>query len=324
LSQARGNVCFAALLSKLSIGHQKNGHEAMFLVLGLRHLIRSLRFAVLGLLLVRSGMALAAPIVNPEIAPPAAPGTVEDTACRIVGRAAQSSHVPVALLTRLLWQESRFRAGARSPAGAQGIAQFMPGTAAEHGLTDPFDPEQAIPNAAKFLAELERRFGNFGLAAAAYNAGPNRVANWLAGSGSLPAETQAYVLALTGRAATDWAASLGQAAQADEAADQQSCAEVTAALRANQSAGQIPLAPWGVQLSGNFSKAIALASFARAEQRYRGIIGNLQPMIIGGVLRSRGRLPFYRVLVPEASRAQADQTCNAILADGGACVAVRT
>src|SRR5205814_6611619 len=66
-------------------------------------------------------------------------------------------------------------AGAVSPKGAEGIAQFMPGTAAERGLANPFDPEQAIPHAARFLAELKRRFGNLGMAAAAYNAGPARV-----------------------------------------------------------------------------------------------------------------------------------------------------
>ena len=49
-----------------------------------------------------------------------------------------------------------------SPAGAQGIAQFMPGTARERGLADPFDPEQAIPKAAEFIAHLSEQFGNLG------------------------------------------------------------------------------------------------------------------------------------------------------------------
>ena len=53
-----------------------------------------------------------------------------------------------------------------------GVAQFMSGTASERGLADPFDPATAIPASAKLLAELARRFGNLGLSAAAYNAGP--------------------------------------------------------------------------------------------------------------------------------------------------------
>jgi hypothetical protein len=66
----------------------------------------------------------------------------------------------------------------------------MPKTADERGLANPFDPEEAIPKSAELLANLKQRFGNLGLAAAAYNAGPARVANWLAGHGNLPAETR--------------------------------------------------------------------------------------------------------------------------------------
>jgi len=278
------------------------------------------RFVFLGLGLVWPGLALSAQATQPNAALPASTGTVEETACRIVERAAHSAHIPVNLLTRLVWVESRFRADVTSPKGAQGIAQFMPETAAEHGLADPFDPEQAIPKAAKFLAELDRRFGNLGLAAAAYNAGANRVADWLAGSGGLPAETQAYVLTVTGRPVEDWAADRRQAVPADQPVDGKSCADVTAALRTEEGAGRIPIAPWGVQLAGNFSKAVALASFGRARQRYYNILGDLRPMVIGTVLRSRGTRPFYRVLVPASSRADADHVCQAIMADGGACV----
>jgi hypothetical protein len=109
--------------------------------------------------------------------------------------AAHDSGLPVDILTRLIWAESRFQAGVVSPAGAQGIAQFMPGTAAVRGLLDPYDPEQAIPHAASLLVDLEQQFGNIGLALAAYNAGSARVSNWLAGTGSLPAQTQGYVRA---------------------------------------------------------------------------------------------------------------------------------
>ena len=68
---------------------------------------------------------------------------------------------------RLIWRESRFNPSAVSPKGAQGIAQFMPGTAGERGLLDPLNPVQALPKSAEFLAELRSQFGNLGLAAAA-------------------------------------------------------------------------------------------------------------------------------------------------------------
>ena len=91
----------------------------------------------------------------------------------------------------MIWRESRFQADAVGPptrsGRAQGIAQFMPGTADERGLLDPFNPIQALPKAAEFLSELRGQFGNLGLAAAAYNAGPRRVRDWLAGTGPMPA-----------------------------------------------------------------------------------------------------------------------------------------
>ena len=82
----------------------------------------------------------------------------------------------------------------------------MPDTARERGLLDPFNPIQALPKAAEFLADLRSQFGNIGLAAAAYNAGPRRVREWLAGNGGMPAETLNYVLATTGRRLEDWTA----------------------------------------------------------------------------------------------------------------------
>lgn len=250
--------------------------------------------------------------------------TAGEAACRIVETAARSNDIPAGLLTRLVWVESRFQADVTSPAGAEGIAQFMPETAAERGLADPFDTEQAIPRAAQLLADLARQFGNVGLAAAAYNAGASRVAGWLAGASGLPAQTRSYVLAVTGRSVDDWAADQREAVGAREPPQQQSCVAITAALKAEEHAGSAPPAPWGVQLAGNFSKGIALASFERARRRYSGLIGDLAPMVIGTVLRSRGTRRFYRVLVPASSRAEADQICRSIEAGGGACVALKT
>jgi soluble lytic murein transglycosylase-like protein len=116
----------------------------------------------------------------------------------IVNAAAQAQGLPADFLDRVLWQESMYFPLAQSPAGAQGIAQFMPGTANERGLADPFDPKIAIPAAAAYLRALERRFGSLGLAAAAYNAGPRVVSRWLTGEVELPRETAAYVRSVTG------------------------------------------------------------------------------------------------------------------------------
>ena len=93
-----------------------------------------------------------------------------------LARAAQRWNVSAALLAAQLYAESNFNPFATSPAGAQGIAQFMPETARAMGLDDPFDAEQAIDAQARLMRDLLRRFAAVPLALAAYNAGPGPVA----------------------------------------------------------------------------------------------------------------------------------------------------
>lgn len=129
---------------------------------------------------------------------------VEQTDCRVIEEAARANLIPADLLTHLLWTESHFQADAVSPKGALGVAQFMPETADERGLSDPFDPDEAIPQAARLLADLKRQFDNIGLATAAYNAGSKRVNGWLANGAALPRETRNFVLAVTGHSPEEW------------------------------------------------------------------------------------------------------------------------
>ena len=274
-------------------------------------------------------MLCAAMTVAPCDAAPAAMETLDQSVCRTIERSAQTARLPVEFVTRIIWRESSFRPGVVSRAGAEGIAQFMPSTAQARGLADPFDPEQAIPKAARYLADLRQRFGNIGVAAAAYNAGEARVSNWLRGQGELPNETRAYVRFVTGRDAEEWIGSgSSNAAGASvtvEAAEPQSCLVVTAELRRGGGGGAVAAeiwAPWGVQLAGNFSKGLALAAFDRARARYAAVVGDTRPMIIGRLLRSRGTRPFYQVRLPAPSRAVAEQLCGRIQAAGGACVAM--
>lgn len=106
-------------------------------------------------------------------------------------RAAARWDVSAAVLAAQLLAESNFNPHAVSPAGAQGIAQFMPGTAAAYNLQNPFDPEAAIDAQAHLMSDLLRQFGALPLALAAYNAGPGAVAPCTC----IPPypETQAYV-----------------------------------------------------------------------------------------------------------------------------------
>jgi soluble lytic murein transglycosylase-like protein len=99
------------------------------------------------------------------------PARYRDPVLRSAGR----WNVSAALLAAQLMAESGFDPFAVSPAGAQGIAQFMPGTAAAYGLRNPFDPGAAIDAQARMMSELLRRFRSVRLALAAYNAGPGAV-----------------------------------------------------------------------------------------------------------------------------------------------------
>ena len=124
--------------------------------------------------------------------------------CQALFSSAEANDIPVQFFANLIWQESRLNPGDVSKKGAQGIAQFMPEVAAEKGLHDPFDPLQALPASARLLRELRMQFGNLGLVAAAYNAGPNRVIQWLERHVSLPRETRNYVVRVTGLSVDDW------------------------------------------------------------------------------------------------------------------------
>ena len=185
---------------------------------------------------------------------------------------------------------------------AQGIAQFMPGTAAERALLDPFDPVQALPKSAEFLAELRSKFGNLGLAAAAYNAGPQRVRDWLAGSRTLPSETRNYVLAVTGVSADDWAAGAKDSSRPLPP----SCSDMIALLKRGPNpfvaelerrVVQGTLAPWGVQLSAGFSRERALTSYARLAKQYATVLEGFDPSILATTLRTRGSHVFYQVRI---------------------------
>ena len=157
-----------------------------------------------------NAQAGATPATDPSTASdlhwPAQPPTVDDN-CRALEQGAAENALPVEFFARVIWQESRFDAHAVSPKGAAGIAQFMPATASGHGLADPFEPIEALRHSAAYLRELLDRFGNLGLAAAAYNAGPGRVSAWLTSHHALPAEARNYVALVTGWTADEWASS---------------------------------------------------------------------------------------------------------------------
>ncbi|MDO9412496.1 MAG: lytic transglycosylase domain-containing protein [Pseudolabrys sp.] len=163
----------------------------------------SIEYPVPSGVVVNGGIPEGIPL--PPIAKPVVERSTEEI-CHSLTKSAQINDIPAPFFIRLLFQESGFKPGAVSPVGAQGIAQFMPATAVGMGVSNPFDPREAIPASARLLNELLQQFGNLGLAAAAYNAGPKRISDWLAskGKGKLPEETQGYVKTITGKTVEHW------------------------------------------------------------------------------------------------------------------------
>jgi hypothetical protein len=207
----------------------------------------------------------------------------------------------------------------------------MPGTASERGLFDPFDPVKALPKAAEFLAELRNQFGNLGLAAAAYNAGPRRVQEWLAGSGGMPGETRNYVYNITGSSVDDWAKA-GKGGKTPESAPPTTCRDLMALLKqapnpfVTHLEERVKLAAaktWGVQLAAGFDRNKALAMYARAVRNLSAVIGDRDPSILSSTQRSRGFHSFYQVRFGADTRTEADDLCNRIRKAGGACFVLK-
>lgn len=258
-------------------------------------------------------------------------GQARQSMCLLLESAARANGLPVEFFVRLIWRESRFRPGAVGPSTrggkhALGIAQFMPGTAAERDLLDPFNPIDALPKAAEFLKDLRSRFGNLGLAAAAYNAGPARVRAWIAGTASMPAQTRSYVLAVTGSSIDDWAA--GEDVKLKDSGDL-SCATLMARLREPPAtflaslqqhvvAGAIQ--PWGAILGADRSRQKMMDRYAALQQRFVDILAGKDPILFE---RRASALPRYQVRVGAESRALASDICKKIHLAGGDCIVLR-
>jgi hypothetical protein len=301
---------------------------------GMMRVLQTLLFSAW---LLGGGAALAADTF--DIAPVAAgikaaglaaarPKPFVETVCPLMQQQAEARGLPPMPFVRLIWRESRFNPNAVSHKGAQGIAQFMPGTAADRGLDDPFEPKSAIIHSASLLADLNKQFGNFGLAAAAYNAGEERVRGWLAGNSGLPGETRAYVLFVTGRLAEEWKlpeTELPESLKTQGDTVQQSCRElaplvVRAVYETEPLTASGAWRPWGAHVSSAFSKAKALAQFARLRREHVAVLADREPFVLPQRNLSRGRRALYMVQIGADSRADAGEICAKLRKDGGACI----
>lgn len=263
--------------------------------------------------------------VLPAHSEPAKSPVTIDRICDLIWVHARVNRLPEDFFARLIWKESRFDPGAISPAGAEGIAQFMPGTAAMRGLTDSFDPDLAIPASAKYLGELKARLGNLGLAAAAYNSGESRVSRWLSSGGFLPLETENYVLDIMGEPADVFTdpAYAGKIQLLDaEAGFDAACRAMPATMSAVIPMASVHTKPWGVQVAGNFRRDAAVRQFQRLKARFSSVLADHEP-VVSRVRSPIGRRGIYAVRIGADSRREADEICVTLRTAGGSCVVMR-
>jgi hypothetical protein len=248
-----------------------------------------------------------------------------DRICQTIEDAARANALPMQFLAHLIWQESRFDPRAVSHAGAQGVAQFMPKTAMWHGLQNPFEPTTAILKSAELLSDLVRQFGKLGLAAAAYNAGPKRVQDWLDRRAGLPKETEAYVRIITGHSADEWRAAKDLLVLNPSTREPVPCPTIAeGSPKANVRMALAPVKQefaWGVQLVGSGSEAVARAAYQEMQKKYGSLLGAQEPLVLR---TSVGRASsWYRVRVGAATRESAEGLCAKLRASGGSCLVQR-
>jgi len=258
-------------------------------------------------------------------AAPSNPPTADDI-CRAVEEDAAANNLPVEFFARVIWQESRFNALAVSKKGAQGIAQFMPATADYRGLADPFDPIEALQHSARYLRDLQTQFGNLGLAAAGYNAGPARVSAWLAGRRPLPAETRNYVAIITGWTADEWAAPSPPKTSETTIPQGVPCTRLANLIlapkeQAQRIASYVPR--WGMQLAANWSESRAWASYRALQKQYAALIGDREPIVLRSRSSGLGSATRYAIRIADDDRGYLEKFCRKLIAAGGACVVLR-
>jgi soluble lytic murein transglycosylase-like protein len=253
------------------------------------------------------------------------PPVTIDRVCDLIETHAERNNLPKDFFARLIWKESRFDPNAVSPAGAEGIAQFMPGTAALRGLDDSFDIEKAIPASARYLGELKSGFGNLGLAAAAYNAGENRVSRWLNSGGFLPIETEDYVFDIMGDFVYKFseAGYVGNVQPIDpKTSFRDACRRLPVIQSTVTAMATVNIKPWGVQVAGNFRRAAAIKQWQRLKGRFSALLADYEP-VVSRVRTPIGRRGIYAVRIGVDNRANADIICQQLRGAGGSCVVVR-
>ena len=243
--------------------------------------------------------------------------------CSVLEHTAAASNIPPEFFARLIWRESLFRPGAVSHKGAEGIAQFMPGTARLRGLQNSFDAIEALTASSRYLDDLRNRFGNLGLAAAAYNAGESGLETFLK-LGRLPIETRDYVFAITGYPVETWRDAPPDKPAPPLAAEKSfmdGCVTLAETRNLNEPVllSGADWAPWGVQLSAHYNPHVANRLFANAMTRLPPALSDERPLIVRQKGGNFGSRPRYAARIGKATRAEATDLCTRVRSAGVPC-----
>lgn len=247
--------------------------------------------------------------------------------CKAISAYANTWGLPKGFLARLIWQESRFDPGAVSPAGAQGIAQFMPGTGRIRGVKDAFDPAEALARSAEYLRFLEEHFGNLGLAAAAYNAGEGALERVTSTGGYVPYETRDYVSIITGHPVEHWLAGAVDNVDYELSKDkpfQDACLEMARARPMPTILPEsAPWRPWGVLIWQDATPDKAQAVFERVKGRQAGLIGGEQLLLLKVRNPSFGNRMRYSAMIGRDNQKDAATLCAKLTSAGASCLVLK-
>lgn len=229
--------------------------------------------------------------------------------CAALAHFAGKNDLPPDFFVRLIWTESRFRPDAVSPKGAEGIAQFISSTARLRGLSNSFDALEALQKSAEYLDDLRDRFGNLGLAAAAYNAGESGMQTFLK-TGSLPQETRNYVLDITA-----YPARRAEIFRGGLHRTRRYAAPQAFGIRSRRQLGAV-----GAQLAGHFQKPVAVRLFLSTVRSLPGPLNKEKPLIQKERNRAFGARPRYTARIGRETRQEAEAVCREVRKSGGACI----
>ena len=243
--------------------------------------------------------------------------------CQQIKNVSHNNGIDPGFFARLLWQESRFDPNALSHAGAQGIAQFMPQTAKLRGLPDSYNPAQAIERSANYLGELQRTYGNAGLAAVAYNGGEGRANGFTKEGKGLASETVNYVPIITGLSAERWRDDPPKVHDFRLDGDTpflQSCLNLAKDRRLTKLSPPGPThKAWGVQLAFGRTKSEAKAKVARLRSSCRALVKSEKTHYLSIKSRVQGKPAYVMVRIGRNTKDAATTLCRKNSSKGCSC-----